>query len=676
MPRSDEQIAHFLRGLLNQVIDALVPTRCSQPDVADVGAQLVRHGFVGEQSLGATVEFLARALPRHAELRTVTGVSGKIASLLGELASGYATALRRRTLDQQEEVKSALVRSIRDGEARFREVFDSMPVGSALSELNGAITQTNGALAEILGYAPGELVGQDIQGFFHPDDAASVADAYRNLAAGRRTRHRARVKLLGAEGDTTWASLAVSLLHDAEGTPTHHVTMVEDVTDVHLLEERLRHQTLHDLLTGLPNQEYFWIHLQTVVERARPGATVTLCKIDLDGFAVVNDGHGHAAGNLVLRAVATRLQRLVAGHPAMVARFGADEFAIVIEEPASPLDLVTLAKAVNSELSEPVYLGDYGLAVSAGIGLARRPAHRIEAAELVRAADTTLHRAKRSGRAQWGLDDPPAAARERARYALATAMPGAWENGQVTLVYQPLVRLDPASDDAGRVVAVQALLHWEHPERGVLAPEECAALAGQTGLVVSIGPWMLEQACAALRTWRDLLGTGAPRLRVDLTTHLAQDPDLMAVLRNALNATRLRAQDLQLGIPVGPLAAGCSDTEDNLRALADAGVWTVLTQYGQTAGNLAMLETQPVRAVDITDPTVQVNAQRPGSVVLEALGTLVPLIRRAGIAAVVGAVDSPGDADWWRSIGTDSARGAAFAAPGRPEDIPALLAAW
>ena len=675
MPLPAGQGTPLIAGLLDRLIEMLTEATFAPRPAAEVGARLVENGFVGARSLGVTLEVLAKALPAQAELQTAASLPGKVASLLGELASGYATALRRRTLDQQEEVKSALVRAIREGEARFREVFSSTPVGSAISELNGAITQTNAALADILGYAPVELVGRDVHELFHPEDAKLLTATYRNLAEGQRSRFRARVKLLDAKGDTTWASLAASVLRDAEGTPTHHVTMVEDVTDAHLLEERLRHQTLHDLLTGLPNQEYFWIHLQSVLERARPGETVTLCKIDLDGFAVVNDGHGHEAGNLVLRSVATRLKQLVADQPAMVARFGADEFAIVIEESANPPDPVALAKAINSELSEPVYLGEYGLAVSAGIGLVRRRANGIEAAELVRIADTTLHRAKRIGRAQWGLDDPHADAGERARYTLAMSMPGAWENGQVTLRYQPLVRLDPAAADTGRIVAVQALLHWEHPERGVLVPEECVALAEQTGLVISIGLWMLQQACAALRAWRDLLGTGTPPLRVDLTAHLAHDPDLMAVLRDALNATRLRPEELQLGIPVGPISAGCHDTEDNLRALADAGVGIVLTRYGQSIGNLAMLENRPVQAVDITDPSVRVSAQQPDSIVREALGALVPLIRRTGTAVVVGGVDCAEEADWWRSIGIDSARGAALAAPCEAEHVPALLAA-
>jgi diguanylate cyclase (GGDEF)-like protein len=285
--------------------------------------------------------------------------------------------------------------------------------------------------------------------------------------------------------------------------------MIQDVTDVHLLEQRVRHQSLHDLLTGLPNRLHFAIHLEALLERDR-SAAVTLCKIDLDCFGVVNDGLGQGIGDLLLRSVAGWLQALVAGERAMVARFGADEFAILIEESPTTPHAASLAASINAELSEPVYLADRGLAVSACVGIVRRTVGEIDAKELIRAADSTLHQAKRTGRGQWGLYDPHADADQRARYKLATAMPEAWENGQLTLCYQMLVRLDADAADAGRIVALTVLLRWDHPERGVVAHDDCVALAEQTGLVLSIGPWMLRQACEQLRAWRDQLSVAAP----------------------------------------------------------------------------------------------------------------------------------------------------------------------
>ncbi|MGH3932243.1 MAG: putative bifunctional diguanylate cyclase/phosphodiesterase, partial [Pseudonocardiaceae bacterium] len=668
-----DEVDDLLRPLLDCLIDGLGQPVFSPQLAVAVGAQLVAYGFIGEHSLGRTMEILGNALPMQPELRTVEGLGPRLMSLLGALATGYTSALRRRIVDQPEEP----ARSIAASEARFREVFDSAPLGMAISHLDGPITQTNSALTEILRYLPAELAGRSFRELIHPDDAVMLSAAYQDLVKGKPSRFRARVKLRNADGDAIWVSLAVSVLRDADGTPTHDITMVEDYTEVHLLEQSLRHQTLHDMRTGLPNQEYFWIYLGSVLERARrSSAEVTLCKIDLDGFAVINDGHGHEVGNLVLRTVATRLQKVVAGQRAMVARFGADEFAILIEDSATIPEPASLAVAITSKLAEPIHLSDraddYGLVVTAGVGIVRRPARGIAATELVRAADATLHRAKRTGRGQWGLDDPAADAVELARYTLATEMPSAWKKGLVTLSYQPLIRLDPTAPDAGQVSAVQALLQWEHPHQGVLAPEDCAALAEQTGLILSIGPWMLRKACEQLRGWRDQFGVSTPPVRVDLTTHLAQDPDLMAVLRTALDAARLTPKDLQIGIPVEPVVADRGDARENLRTLADAGIWTVLTRYGQAVGNLATLETQPVNAVDISDPLVRLT-QQPGSAVRDALATLVPLIRRTGTAVIATGIDSTEQADWWRSIGADSARGAAFAPPATAQHISARL---
>ncbi|MGH4011003.1 MAG: putative bifunctional diguanylate cyclase/phosphodiesterase [Pseudonocardiaceae bacterium] len=654
-PTPAEEIEAFLRDLLHRLIDALGPAEFSAQPAVEVGSRLVAGGFTGAQSLGATVEILTHALPRLPELHTVEGLPGKVASLLGALASGYTTALRRRVIEQDE--------------ARFREVFDSAPVGVLVSRLDGTITQTNSALTEILQHSAAELAVREVCELFHPDDAALLKAAYQALCDGTRERFQNRVKLLAANGDTAWVALTVTVLRDAAGSPTHHVTMVEDFTDRRLLEQRVRHQSLHDLLTGLPNRLHFAIHLEALLERER-SAAVTVCKVDLDGFSVVNDGLGQGVGDLLLRSVAGRLQALVAGERAMVARFDADEFGIVIEESPTTPNAATLAASINTELSEPVYLAGRALAVSACVGVVRRTAGETEAKELIRAAEATMHRVQRTGRGQWGLYDPPADAEQRARYALATAMPEAWENGQVTLSYQPMVRLDPAAPDAGRIVALVAVLHWDHPQRGVVAHEDCVALAEQTGLVLSIGPWMLRQACEQLRGWRDQLGGAVPPVRVDLTTHLTQDPDLVAVVHGALKATQLRPEDIQLGMPVEVVVAGHGDTEDNVGTLADIGVRTTLTRFGQAVGNLVLLESLTVQGVELAGSLV---AAQPDSVVRAALAHLVPLIRRTGTSVVVAGLDNAEQVDWWRHTGADSARGTALAPPVVQQVIPGLL---
>jgi diguanylate cyclase (GGDEF)-like protein/PAS domain S-box-containing protein len=655
-------VEEYLREQLDHLIDALGQAQFCPEPATEVGAELVARGFTGEQCVGRTVEILGHALLEQPELSTVEGLAGKVVSLLGALASGYMTALHHRPLDRRTPAERG---------AWFQELFDAAPVGIVISRLDGTVTETNGALTEILHYQPAQLAGRDVGELF-PDQVAPLRAAYQALTDGRRARLQSRVTALTGHGDTTGVALTVSVLRDPVGNPTHHVTMVEDVADRQLLEQRVRHQSLHDLLTGLPNRLHFAIHLDALLERDRSTA-IMLCKIDLDSFGIVSDGLGIGIGDLMLVSVGTRLQSLVADERAFVARFGTDEFALLIEESPTTPNAATLAARINAELSEPVYLGGRGLAVSACVGIVRRTAGETDAKELIRAAEATLHRAQRTGRGQWELYDPAADAEERARYALATAMPEAWENGEVTLTYQPLVRLDPTAADTGRTVALAALLRWDHPERGAVVHEDCLALAEQTGLVLSIGPWMLQHACEQLRGWRDRLGAAVPPVRVDLATYLTQDPDLVAVVRDALEAAQLRPADIQLGMPVEVIVTGHGDAVDNLGILADIGVRTVLTRYGQAVGNLILLESLPVLGVELAGSLVPSTAQQPHSVVRSALAGLVPLIRQTGAAVAVAGIDDAEQVDWWRAAGADSARGNAFAPPAAAQDVPTLL---
>ncbi|MGH3766145.1 MAG: diguanylate cyclase domain-containing protein [Pseudonocardiaceae bacterium] len=560
VPIPSHWVEECLRDLLGRVVDVLRNEEYRPELTARVGETLVAKGFGGERALDRTMELLKRALPRMPELHTITRLDDKIPALLDGLATGYTAAVAQRSPEDRETWFRDVVTSVLD-------MFDSTPVGLAISRLDGTVTEVNPGLAEILRYPPAKLVGQEVRELFHPDDAAALTVAYQALddrtqgpyaCVEHKRGFQRKVKLVGANGDTVWVVLTVLALRDAVGNQTHHLTMIENITDRQLLEQRVRHQSLHDLLTGLPNRLHFGIHLEAVLERDRT-APVLLCKLDLDRFAVVNDGLGLGSGDFMLRSVAARLQALFTGERAFVARFGADEFAILIEESPTTPSAATLATLINTELSEPVYYAGRGLTASACIGFVRRTPGETDTNELIRAGEATLHRAKRIGRGQWAMYDAPADAEQRARYALAADMPAAWENGEITLAYQPLVRLDPAADGAGTTGALAALLHWEHPEHGVLPHEECLALAEQSGLILSIGPWMLRQAGEHLRGWRDQLDDPVPPVRVDLTTHLTQDPDLVAVVRDVLAQAQLNPRDIQLGMPVEVIVEGGSD---------------------------------------------------------------------------------------------------------------------
>ncbi|MGB9279601.1 MAG: EAL domain-containing protein [Pseudonocardiaceae bacterium] len=668
-------IERVLRELLDQLFNSLTAQRFSPAPSRMVGQRLVASHFTDEQSLSRTVEVLGEGLPASTELQCVDGLAGKVVSLLGAMAAGYAAALRAQTFDQQEEVKHALLkarqnaeRQLRLSEAKFRQLFTSSAVGIAISDLAGNIVETNHALVDIVGdLAPGHSLYE----LLHPDDVAALRSAYQKLLDGNSTGFRLpqRTRLIGKDGEPAWTYIAVSLLRDVDGAPTGHVTIVEDVTELHLLGQHLLHQSLHDALTGLPNQQFFGSTLHSVLERADQSSRITVCKLDIDGLAAINDAFGRQVGDQLLQSVAGRLQSAVVRENAIIARFGSDEFAILIENSTTTPDVATLAAGINSELAEPVYIGGSGLAVSSCVGVVEHQGRGGEAAVLLRAAEAALHRAKGNGQRQWELFDPHRDAIHRARCRLATAMPGAWESGEIHLNYQPLVRI---ADRA--ILAVQVLLHWDRPHNGPLSHQECLELATRTGLLAPLGQWMLHSSCEQLAMWQQRFGGATPLLHVDLTPQQSQDPDLVAGIVSALTQTGCAAEYVQLGIPISALDAEPEAAGDNVQVLADMGVSVALLGFSGLA-DLVHLEDLPVRMVAITPTVVQrvVHPPGDGSAVARAVPSVFHLLHDCGVTIIVRGIDTHGEADWSESVGADIGQGTFLIPPAPPEKITALL---
>ncbi len=677
-------IRRCLQDLTERLVAALSNPAVDTRAASDVGARLVAAGFTGEQSLSRTIKFLGRALPGAADSTAADRHCGRIIELLSALAGGYTWALRNRVLDQQEEVKRALSqawqdveRDLRTSEARFREVFDSSPMGIAISAPGGQIVQANPALEEILGHTPGELLGRQLSELFSVHDQPPMQEHYQGLLTGRTSRFRDRCTLRRADGETAWVYLAASALLDAEQAPQYLATMVDDITDLHLLEQRLNHQALHDLQTDLPNRQYFVTHLEKVLGRLEPSAVVTLLHLDLDGFSVINDGLGHDAGDQLLDVVARRLESVVADQQAMVARLGADEYAILIQSKYSGPDVGALVERINTELAEPFYIDDIGVAVTATIGVAqRRFGGSSKPEELMRAASATLRRLRGRSKRQWDLFDPDIDAAERAELRLAAAMPGALETGQLRVTYQPVVTLD-----GHRLVGIETALCWQHPELGVLSSEQCTQAAERTGVVHEVGQWLLRTTAEQAVSWRQRVAGGMPPVVVNLTPSQAQDPDLVARVRTVLEETGLAPAELELRSPVAAIRTvsgeltgeGGAHAEDNLQVLAELGVRAGLYDFGGGIGGLRCLADLSVCAVRIAQPVSQQVAADPSRILSQGAQALVHIVRAAGVDVVAFPVDSEEQAACWPWIGANWAVGALYGRPGPPRHIELLL---
>ena len=686
----DELVGH-LTDLVDAMLAAVAAPESDHSAGCRIGADLVAAHFTSTDTLSKTLALIVDRLPELlGSQRPDFDLAGRIAQLAGDIAAGYAAALRERSLDEQDSIYRAALRArkqaehaLASSEARFRQVFYSSPVGVAISEPTGKIIQCNRALEDILDYSPGELVGRDLSELFSAGDRSAMQERYLDLIDRRNPRLRGRFPLRRVDGEPVWANLDTSVLPDADSEARYLVTMVDDITDLQLLEQRLQHQTLYDLQTDLPNRQFFLIHLEKVLARLDPSAVVTLLHLDLDGFSAINNGLGYEAGDELLDVVARRLEGVLGDRPGMVARLGADEYAILLEPADAALDIGAFAEQINAELAEPHYLGDVGIALTATIGVAQLPVGGCRPEELMRAAGVTLRRLHNQGARQWAPYDPDTDRAERVELQLAAAIPGALESGELEVTYQPVVTL---ADH--RLVAIEAALSWVHLQHGRLPHEQCARAAERTGAVYAIGQWLLQTAAEQAASWQHQVIT-VPPVAVNLTPSQARDPDLIATVTAVLADTGLAPAQLELRAPVAALRAdtgelagsssgvggGGEQAEDNLRVLGELGVRAGLYDFAGGIGALRCVADLSPRTVRIATLVSQHVADDSYPILSQATHAAVQLVRAAGADVIACPVDTDKQAAYLSSIGANWAAGALFGPPGPPESIEALLTA-
>ncbi|MCP2166332.1 EAL domain-containing protein [Goodfellowiella coeruleoviolacea] len=657
-----------LEDLVGGFVDRLTDAMTSQPlhiqPARDVGADLVAAEVVGERSLRDSIALLGRWLPVLGGGSGADSVSQRVVAVLGELAASYAEAMRDRTVEIQENLKLALVkakedteRTLRVSQARFEEVFNSVAVGMVISELDGTMGRSNEAMTEILGYSPQEMVGRSVHELFYIEDLADLTYQYAALPHSGTGRFRRQARLVRKDGETAWTYLSVSLLTDPDGEPTHMVTAVEDVSDLYLLKERFKYQTLYDTLTDLPNRQFFTSRLEAVLERPPVGTRVLLSYVDLEGLAAINTALHRDVGDYVIRTVAGKLRTVFSEFfdepDLMLARVEGGMFALLGRYRDSAPDLVGLVSSVQGELAEPIYVGGHGVMVTAGIALVDRAANEVTVEELLAAADLTLRRVKRSGKAQWGLYDPQQHIQDLNRARASVTLPGALESGEFDLAGQPLVARGP--DGENEVVGVRFAASWDSLEHGSVGHDECLRLAEEVGTDRQLGEWLIRRAGEEAQRWHRTFASAAPFALVCLTQGHAADQDLVAVVRRVLTDTGLSGDALRVSVPAGALRDELGEAADNVAVLAELGISVLLHDFGDTAGNIALLDRYPIRGVLLAESVWRplCSPQEHSALVRRACTGFVKLVREAGAQAIVDGADAVAHVDRLREFGVD-----------------------
>ena len=412
-----------------------------------------------------------------------------------------------------------------------------------------------------------------------------------------RARHR--------DGSWRWVEATVTNLL-ADPSVGGIVVNARDVTERREAEARLAHQAFHDPLTGLPNRARFAELLEAAVRRARSdGRSVGVLLLDLDGFKIVNDSLGHEVGDQQLVAVAQRLVSCL-DRGETVARFGGDEFTVLLEE-ADAEEATATADRILAAMAEPMDVAGREVAGGASIGIALGPAHGVTPGELLKAADVALYRAKDAGGGLAVVYDPGMAAEALARFELELDLRGALEAGELGLAYQPVVDLA-----TGRVVAVEALARWDHPERGPVPPEAFVPLAEETGLIVPIGAWVLEQACREAARWADAATGDAPVVSVNVGARQLRRPGFVEQVVRILAATGLAPERLQLEVSEQVLVEELRATSATLRGLRALGLELAIDDFGSGASSLGYFRELNAHALKVDRSFVLRLASDPG----------------------------------------------------------------
>ena len=430
-------------------------------------------------------------------------------------------------------------------------------------------------------------------------------------------------------------------------------------------ETRLAHQALHDPLTGLPNRALFLDRLAVALDRSqRTGAGLAVFFLDIDNFKTINDSLGHAAGDRVLEGMAERLRSMLRPMDT-VARFGGDEFTFLFEELASEREALLIAERINHTVGFPIRLddGEAAITVSVGIAMARGPGVAPET--VIREADAAMYRAKARGRARYELYDESLRQRGMERIELEAALRAAIERSELRVHYQPRVSLNGASSLAG----FEALVRWEHPERGLIAPSEFMPLAEKTGLVLPIGEFVLDQALGELTRWRETKPDMT--LSVNLSARQLSDAGLASALARTLDASGNDPAAVCLEITEGALIGDLDVARGLLHRLKATGITLAIDDYGTGNSSLASLRRLPVDAIKIHESFVGELGNEPGDALI--VTAIVELAHALGFRTVAEGVETAAQLKQLRHLGCDGAQGFLFGRPAPAEEAEALL---
>ncbi len=621
------------------VIDVLTPLKTNVP----VGSA---DEYFASVLAGRRRSFEALLATKHrqdiwvrASHTVITDPSGRAMGMVG---ISYDVTGRRRSEE-----------AMHIGYKRYRALVQRSTDVAVIVALDGTLTYVSPGVHQLLGFTPEDLVGSNGWDLVFPDDLPDLRVELRAIAQTPGAHTTCEYRIRTVDDDYIWVEETVTNMLD-EPAVNGLVANLRDITDRKRIEADLNHRVLHDELTGLPNRTHLDLALNAALQQTAGAAVLVL---DIDQFKLINDSHGHGAGDELLTQVSARLQDSL--RPGDLAgRFGGDEFVVVCRDVADTSQAEVIAERLQAMLREPFVLSGVGtIFVTASVGIAAAEVGT-SAAELFHDADAAMYEAKRTGRARLAIYDDAMRERATLRLRIESELRLAIDSGEIVAHFQPIVDLHD-----GTIVGAEALARWDHPTRGVLFPAEFIAVAEDAGLIIELDRHIMSQALAAARRWSDL--GHELRVAVNVSSLHLVDPGLVPLVAAKVAEAGTRPSQLSLEVTETAVMSDPRRSIEVVNDLTELGVHLALDDFGTGYSSLVYLKQLPVTTVKVDRGFVAGVHCRPDD--RDIVSAIVGLARAFGRHLVAEGVESEEQLVALRELGCTMAQGF-YWSPAVPED--------
>ncbi|WP_426661170.1 putative bifunctional diguanylate cyclase/phosphodiesterase [Rhodanobacter aciditrophus] len=568
------------------------------------------------------------------------------------------------------QVRQAIMRDVSERVTMERErrvaaeALAGIAEGVIIADAERRVVSVNTAHVEITGFDAQALLGRRFDEMRRMPDGEPLPESiWISLAGGRHWN--GEVQSRRRDGSVYPEQLSISAIRDAQHRVLHYVAVFSNMQAAKAQRQRLEYMATHDPLTGLANRVAFERHCSAAIAAAsRARTAVAVLFIDLDAFKIINDSYSHALGDRVLQKIAERIGRQLSGND-MAGRIGGDEFTVLLDRLELREDAGIVAERLLASLAEPIMVEECEVVLSASIGIAGYPLDGGDATTLIANADAAMYAAKSSERNTLRFYTPIMQADARQRLQLVSELRRALANHEFSLRYQPSMDLR-----SGRIVAVEALLRWQHPERGELPPGEFVTVAESLGLIRRIDEWVLRTVCAQISEW-DRAGMPPIRVAVNVSARWLTHPAFVEGLGRALREHQVAPQRMVLEITEGAMLGLGDDTERTMRALHDLGIEVAIDDFGTGYSSMAYLKLPAVSWLKIDRSFVTGLPHGANDVAI--VEAMLAMARSLGLSTIAEGIEHEAQHEFLLKAGCDEGQGYLYSYPLPPAALERMF---